>query len=90
MVPCMVGHRTESVLRVLEGLLGEVTFAWRPADGQEMGVESTVAGLGNGVNSHHEGLEVESPECVTAFAEASFIFGLHSLGYHLEAMRSCF
>lgn len=27
----------------------------------------------------------QTPECVTAFAKADFIFGLYSLGYHLEA-----
>lgn len=56
----------------------------------EMGVVRTVSGVGNNMNSHGEGLEVESPKCVTVFAGASFIFGVYSLGYHLGATWSCF
>lgn len=45
---------------VLEGLLGEVTFSWRPAGDRGDGLGKDCSGVGNGVNSHREGLEVES------------------------------
>lgn len=85
------GHRTEYVLKGLirpfgRGDICVETCRWLG----EVGVVPTVSGVGNNMNSHGEGLEVESPKCVTVFAGASFIFDVYSLGYHLGATWSCF
>lgn len=51
-------------------------------------MRGTIPGIGNSVNSKCGGLEVYASEQVV-FARASFVFVLHSINCHLEAVWSC-